>query len=342
MTIFFTTMRRYLFVRNSLTTDNLFVGVEEYIRNIRGPDDGDQYSRDVSFTSLRYRFPYQLSSHKWKLIRDVNGREDELYIINKAARHFEFRQDTYAWSSINLNELFAALDRPAHPTIAGSAFLGLVNVDGSIHVTDNDVLKCLRLMVKDEEGRMVDWRTGDVLYSDQPNQMTFFLMAAFKMGNLPIYTIILNNNHIINKVLFVNNFKDFSILAENDGVGRLNETILHPVWENGVKVGPNQVFTTSNTITLDLWGKMEWESYNGVQTGGSEIALNCPELPSLNDALTIESSLPYRIVGNGRIEFTTAPCGYVKVFVESGPFFTDCIGDRDAFKYEFIIHKGNP
>jgi hypothetical protein len=321
--------------------------VEEYIRNHRGPDFDGNYSDDVASQSLLYRFPSHNHQVELKLIRDDNDPAGILRVIHRNQDNFKYRESL----QIDLNALIDVLDRQKSRSIDGSAFYILRS---ELHT---EFGKKLVLCSKDEQGRLVS-ESGEVLYVDKDSSdyrnhdyMLFVAMAAFRLGNLPVYALVLNNQFIENKVLFVNKFDGLTVFAENEGVGRLRDTIFNPIFlpkyafypnhgvENSDVIQLRDTIITKGALGLNMFGANRFTAANGPSSSGSQIILNGGEPFSLQDLMTIETDFRHKVFDD-HIEFYTDEnsIGYIRISIDAGAFFEDCVEPHDQFKYEWVVH----
>jgi hypothetical protein len=326
---------KYIFIQNSIPDNDLFSSVEEYIRNYRGPDDEDNYSQLVSGTSLEYRFPFRQNQHMWKLIRDNNQPENLLTIIPKNANNFKY---DYSYN-ININAMLKYCDEEKHPTIAGSSFYGIVDFNEE---KAKNPFQYMNFLTKNDKGQLYNPLSQTVFYNNQEietdyskhQNLSLFPISMFKLGNLPIYIMVLNNSLISNKVLFVNKSKDFTIFAEN--TEPLKTRIFNLDFEN-IQFRNDNVVITEGPFKLDFFSNKSWETFNGVHKSGSEIGLIGHSLDISKDVL-INTNMKFSWENNKLNITPISNFNYLNIKISTGAFWETCTKE---FDWSFTVLRSN-
>lgn len=314
--------RRFLFIRDDgRTAGDVFPQIEDFLRNVRARNTAETWADPIN-----YRTPFRTHRFHWKLVRDLDARgTPRLFVIPKEAERYSAGNELAA---LDVEGMLNAVDA----NFAGAAFF--VTYPMTAGLSNDEILNKATLAVKDAEGELVSVRTGEKLYSGKSNEACLILFAVFKMGSLPIYSLYLNNDFLVNKVWFRDRDEDslVSVFAENLGA----DSIFAPMVSGGARaIGPHLIYANGD-FEIDFFGARFWEGVLEKQQAGSELTLDGHEPPSLESCLTIQTDVPYELKGAKLFVRPRAAVGFLKVEVKAGPFFQDFGFEQ---KWEWLVQR---
>jgi hypothetical protein len=320
-------MRRFLFIRDDgRNTGDMFPAIEDFIRNVRAHPSEDTWA-----APLPYRLPHRYNDHMWKLVRNLTVKDDtpHLAVLNRNSDQFNLTPDHF---SLSVKDVLDTVDC----NYAGAAFL-VVYPSGD-RVISCSAIQCARWAVKDEDGWLVDWKTGERFSSGEKNDLCTVILSVFRMGDLPIYAMFLNNDLLINKVWFrnLNESDEIVVFGENTD---LKTAIFSPTPDPERFIQVNDTLLMKSGIgggAIDLFGTREWQGVLERQEDGSEITLDGFTPPSLKGMVDIDTDLPFQFDGRTIRIHPPERVGYLKINIKAGPFFRDF---GHEMKWEYIIAR---
>lgn len=301
--------QKFLFIRDDgRSAGDVFPQIEDFLRNVRAENSPETWASPIT-----YRTPFRLHRFHWKLVRDLEARgTPQLFLIDKDAESYVKGN---ALKALDVEALLNAADQ----SYAGAVFFATYPVHSGM--SPSEILEKATIAVKDKDGFLVCIKTGERLHGGRANETCLILFAVFKMGQLPIYTLFLNNDFVVNKVWFRDREEHsaISVFAENLGT----DSIFSPMLSTGAQfIGNNLIYATRD-FEIDFFGTKVWQGVLEKQESGSEIVLDGLVPPSLAEAFQIEGNVPYEVRGTKVLLRPPPGASFLKVRLKAGVFYED-------------------
>ena len=325
---------KFLFVRNTEPwAYGAYVKIENYIRDARMPDlDSGTYSETCWETPIHYRFPFLTNTPQYKLIRSLKATSNtlpKLILLNKVTDPRSWNQSQFPYLELPLDSILSTLDENSYHS------LFIIAYHENHGPFKGCLLKYIKFVTKNYEGIFIDIFSRKKYYEENGETFCVILASFFKLNKLPLYTMFLNNNFVINKVWHRNigENPNLRIYSEDNS---LSHSIFNPIVSGDAITLKNSTLVSQGNFTIDLYGTKKWKGQYGRQEEGSEIILEgIASPPPLGDLLHIKTNLAYRYDGSRKIDFNPqGKNGYIQLAIDAGPFFSDFY---EMFRYDFVV-----
>lgn len=326
---------------------DLFHNLNDYVVN-------SQYLNSDDEGFPRYKTNYR-SFFNISMGCDHRGISNGMYLVDTRT-HFcsnnvdsanpitplSFKDEDYPYVDLAPNFLVQYLDKHA----------SVYFMETTIHEFENgydNVLKNFS-MVYLRDGKFFNTRTEEQVHiTNEVNCM----LAAFKLGSLPVYIVILNNMYL--HTMSAQEFemplidaKGYTCQAAcNDP---FKEELFCLTFIEGVDnhTGDYMLHTNKDKIVFELFSKYtEFWGYNGRESINEGFLRNLPNLINIKDHITVDSNLPVTVTKAGKVTINTSKMienemGYISISVDFGDFFNNINSVSLRPNWEFAIVKTGP
>lgn len=323
---------------------DLFNNLNDYVNNSHHLN-----SEDESFP--RYR-TNQSSFFNVSMGCDHQGISNGMYLIDTRT-HFcssnidsenpmtplSFKDEDYFYVDLAPNFLVQYLDKH------GSVYFMETKAD-NFEEYDN-ALKNFELVYLSKD-KFYNAKTQEQINIQEVNCM----LAAFKLGSLPVYVVILNNMYL--RSMAADEFEMPLIDAIGYTIRQTNDSFKDELFSltflEGAdnRTGNYMIHTSQDKVVFELFSNhVDTWGYNGRQVAHKSFLYDLNKLVVLKDYITVNSSLPVTVTKTGKITINTSKMienemGYVSVSVDFGDYFNSVNALTQRPYFEFAVVKTSP
>lgn len=177
-------------------------------------------------------------------------------------------------------------------------------------------------------GKMEDLQTGLEVQGDSVTMSIWY--TVFKIGADEMYYLVVNPNLVSVTEDLDGSFKDETYYLINTHDGNLKESVFTPSFDGCITVGDNILYTSGDTVTIDVLG-------NSLMHGFAGKRLSYAELPFL--PVSLDSTFKVDRVENKLIVQVDKNVGYVKYSFVTNTSLDYFLSGKEKLEYSFVIIK---
>lgn len=305
-------MKKIVCVKEGDFKPNIFNDLMETV-NMR--QDKTDYPQQAGFYT-RMDFSFRVGRN-----RTEKNPQSPFALFHFSVNPTEAEQQSETFRPIDTNKMMDILD-------SGYDFVLFGFYSDSHLVTDYNLIQNAKYIVRDEQERLINYDTKDLIIEDVNGKITFIttLFGMIKVGSLPAYYLILDPNlvHTSDGFDYDDPVSDTKYHLDCDAT--IKEMFFAPAFNEGVtKINPNILLTSLDSFTIDIFGNSLFKQYIGTE-----------ETSVMN--VTVDSNLTVTQNGNKLLVDVNKPIGYIKYTVNAGKFF-NLIQSAEKLEFEFVVLK---
>lgn len=337
-------------------TDKIFIiadgddGYKDLFNNLNDYANNSHHLNSDDESYPRYRTNYR-SFFNVSMGCDHQGISNGMYLVDTRT-HFcsnnidsknpvtplSFKDEDYYYVDLAPNFLVQYLDKH------GAVYFMETNTLELNGQFDN-ALKNFNIVYLKED-KFYNARTEEQIYlRSEVNCM----LAAFKLGSLPVYVVVLNNMYLHNMTAaeFEMPLIDAMGYTVRQTSDPLKDELFRLTFLEGVdnRTGNYIIHTSKDKVVFELFSKhTDTWGYNGRQIVNESFLYDLSKLVNIKDHITVNSNLPVTVTKDGKITVNTSKMftnemGYVSVSVDFGDYFNSVNALTQRPNFEFAVVK---
>lgn len=268
---------------------------------------------------------YRFDNNKMRVFKTVSDDAKNFLSVGIPSRT---KDQTICIAAVDTEIIFNALQQTKYDVV----YFAYKHVEGD-STREIDLMEKSKFYSRNVlSGLVENVETGEHFTEERFSMSIWY--AVYRMGDSDIYYLVVNPNLLmmIEDITGTHNDIDYRVINTHDG--NMRNAVFKPAVSDGTLIGDNIIYTTSDEVTIDVFGNSSLHGF------GTKInKLDSDELPNIE--LGIESSTKYkREKDKIVVDMTDQKLAYIKyTWYTKTPldyFFTG----EEKLEYSFVIMKG--